>query len=1120
MLKVQRYRLRRMIVGTVLVLAGYGVGADSLMPDLAEIRSRIEAIETSSALDESPRQRALELYRNAAASLEAWERDTTSARAFARALEEAPDETARWERKSASVSAYTLKPPGDIDASSRALATEQARLTELQAELETVKEAASAETDLDLSEMLVEVQASLAQPQARPDADFDSAEVLEAFEVAAAARQRALRAKADMLQQRLLSRDARLAQMAAQRRYLTLAIDVLTQRVEYLQSHVNEVRQRVAGRAARSAEALMTRLDEQPQWVRDAAARNAELAAQIAEVTEKTEVLTNARNALADQQAQIVRYHENLTQQLAVTGAEQSAELGRAMVRQRKRLDDSRNAPDYQGLEQQITSARLLQLKLEDQQLSESTLQTPDWLDQNNIDGSLELASSLRDKRLQLLDEGVSAYRRYITEMTGIRSDARALETATGNYQRLLNRRLFWIPSSEGVGIESWSALGDEVRWTGAQVSELDIAAALLNVVKQTPGISLLVLCAAGLLLAFRKRLQRPLSGLTPKSDTPTANGTGATWNGMGATWRGITAALAVAAPLPLLLCGLGFTLGSGSGFSQAAGNGLQQAALIWFLFAAFGHLCQSNGIAQRHFKWSQEVLGALQRNLPYLSAVLAVAALLLCMAEASADAVGSDGFSRLVFVVVLLAVAVSAHRIARARLGAGAAKASRPPAPRVLARLLAVLIPLSLLGLSLAGYHFTAQQLAQRGLITVGVVTLGILIFYIAVRAISVVERRLALSKLRVQQMSESAQHSERQAVGAAGQCLPETVDLQEIDVDAVGVQTRSVVKMAIGTVTAIAVWGLWSDMLPALSVIEEITLWHSGPQHEAITLAHVMLAGLIAFLTYFGYRNLPGALEVSVLARLELEPGSSFAIMTISKYLIAFAGTFSVISLLGAQWSQLQWLIAALGVGLGFGLQEVVANFVSGFLILFERPIRVGDMVTIGDHTGTVSRIRIRSTILIDQDRREHIIPNRAIINEQLTNWTLKDSITRLVLNIGVAHGSDVAVVEQVLLNAARNNPRVIPEPPPAIFFMGFGENGLDFEVRVFTRTFSDRMPLTHELHSAIERAFKERGIEIPSPVRELERLANAQSALKRRDPLKAGPTGEMPVIKERNH
>ncbi|MEQ8860867.1 MAG: mechanosensitive ion channel [Pseudomonadales bacterium] len=1115
MLTHQRRWLRGMATGMAMTVAGHGLCADALLPDLGEIHSRIGAIETSGAIDESARQRTLQLYRNAVASLEAWERDTAGARAFARAPEGAPNATARWERESARLSALPSAPPstpaGDIDASSRELAAEQARLSELQAELESVKEAAGAETDLDLPAALAEVQMALAQPQNRLDADYGSAEVSEAFDIAAAARQRALRAKADMLQQRLLSRDARLAQMAAHRRYLTLAIDLLTKRVDHLQSHVNELRQRVAGRAARSAEALVTRLDEQPQWVRDMAAENADLAAQIADVTEKTEVLTKARNALAEQQAQIARYHENLTQQLAVTGAEQSAELGRAMVRQRKRLNELRSAPDYQELEQQITSARLLQLKLEDQQLSESTLARPEWENKVAIDRSLELASNLREKRLKLLDEGVAAYRRYITEMTRIRSDASALGTATDSYEGLLNRRLFWIPSSAGIGIESWSTLSDEFGWIGAQAGQIEPAAGL-DQLRRSPGVALLVLCSAGLLLAFRRRLWQPVARLSSVSDSVHGPAMGATWKGMGR-------ALAAAAPAPLLLYGFGIALESGSGFGLTVGTGFQQAALIWYLLAAFANLCRPDGIAQRHFKWSQRILDALRSNLPFLSAVLVTTTLLLCVAEASADAVGSDGFGRLIFAFSLLAVAFSAHNIAQARLDANAIAASESRVLRVLARMLAVLIPLSLLVLSVAGYHFTAQQLAQRGLITVGIVAIGVLAFYVAVCAISVVERRLALSKFRTRLDQDSALSE----ADSASQDSPATVDLQEIDVDAVGLQTRSVVKMAIGAVTAMVVWGLWSDMLPALSVIQDMTLWHSGPDHEAITLAHGMLAVLIAFLTYFGYRNLPGALEVSVLARLELEPGSSFAIMTISKYLIVFTGTFSVISLLGAQWSQLQWLVAALGVGLGFGLQEVVANFVSGFLILFERPIRVGDTVTIGGHTGTVSRIRIRSTTIIDHDRREHIIPNRAIINDQLTNWTLRDSITRLVLKICVAHGSDTAVVQQALLDVARSNPRVIAEPPPSVLFMGFGETGLDFEVRAFTKTVMDRVPLTHELHSAIEREFKARGIEVPSPLRDLERLSSVQTTLARRDPIKAGPagstTGSMPIIKERN-
>jgi potassium efflux system protein len=160
------------------------------------------------------------------------------------------------------------------------------------------------------------------------------------------------------------------------------------------------------------------------------------------------------------------------------------------------------------------------------------------------------------------------------------------------------------------------------------------------------------------------------------------------------------------------------------------------------------------------------------------------------------------------------------------------------------------------------------------------------------------------------------------------------------------------------------------------------------------------------------------------------------------------------------------------------------MVANFVSGILILFERPIRVGDTVTVGQHTGTVSKISIRSTTVTDSDRKEHIIPNSLFINDQVTNWTLKDSISRLVLTVHAARGSDPRLVYQVLHDAVLDNARVLQEPPPAVFFVGSNERGLEFEVRVFTRSLLDRMPLTHELHLAIEDAFELAGIEPAAP------------------------------------
>ena len=1112
MLKLAGRGARRFIAGVAIVLAGLGSAADGLMPGVDEIRSRIEAIETSSTLDAWPRQRALELYRAAVANLEAWERDTASAREFARALEEAPDQTARWERKSASVSVAPLHLPEDIEVLSRDLAAEQARLAELQAELESVKEAATAESELELSEMLLEVQAALAQPQQPAAEDLASAEVMEAYEIASTARQRALRAKAEMLQQRLLSRDPRLAVMGAHRRHLTLVIDGLTERVEDLRSHVNEARQRVAGRTARRAEALVTRLDEQPEWVRELAGQNADLAAQIAEVTKKTENLTNARSALADQKAQIARYHDNLTQQLAVTGAEQSAELGRAMVRQRKRLEEMSSEPDYEDLEQQITSARLRQLDLEDQRLSESTLRPPDWANRDNIDRYQVLANTLRAERLDLLDEGVAAYRRYITEMTGIRSDAKALAAERHNYQRLLNHRLFWIPSSDAFGVGSWPAFGHEIAWIGAQAAAVNPHETLTRFVVQSPTGSVLALLALGLCFPVRKHCNKWLSRLDRDSESLASAG-------MWSTVREVGASMVAAAPVPLVLYALGAVLGAGTGLYQALGAGLQTGALICFAFLAFGHLCQPDGVAHRQFLWSQPTLATLRSNLPYLSIALTSMVVLLGVTEASGEAADSSGFSRLVFAAGLLAVAFLGYRIVHGQLAANPAAASMPWAVRTLTPLLVVLIPLSLLGLSLVGYHFTAQQLANRCLITVAIVTIGIVSFYVAVRAISLAEGRMASSEIRSKHLREHAYSNNRRAAETAGEGVPDALDLQEIDVNAVGLQTRSVVKMAVGAITAGFVWGLWSDMLPAFGVLDEVVLWHSGPNSDAVTLTSLLLAAFIAFLTYFGYRNLPGALEVSVLTRIKLEPGSSFAIMTISKYLIAFAGTFTVISLLGAQWAQLQWLVAALGVGLGFGLQEVVANFVSGILILFERPIRVGDTVTVGNQTGTVSRIRIRSTAITDGDRKEHIIPNKMFINEQVTNWTLRDSITRLVVKVAVAHGSDVAAVQQVLLDVAKSNPRVLGEPPPTIFFMGFGDNRLDFEIRVFTRNLLDRMPLTHELHSAIDREFKRHGIEVPSPLRDLEQLAKAQSGMKRLEPRKAGPAGELPIVKERN-
>ncbi len=178
----------------------------------------------------------------------------------------------------------------------------------------------------------------------------------------------------------------------------------------------------------------------------------------------------------------------------------------------------------------------------------------------------------------------------------------------------------------------------------------------------------------------------------------------------------------------------------------------------------------------------------------------------------------------------------------------------------------------------------------------------------------------------------------------------------------------------------------------------------------------------------------------------------------------------------------------MAALSVGLGFGLQEIVANFVSGLIILFERPVRVGDTVTVGELTGTVSRVRIRATTITDWDRKEIIVPNKSFITEQVINWTLSDPITRIVIPVGISYGSDVQLAHRVMEETLLAMPLVLDDPPPRVYFVGFGDSSLNFRLNVYSRELSDRLPLTHAVHEELLGALRKNGIEIPFPQRDL--------------------------------
>jgi potassium efflux system protein len=183
-----------------------------------------------------------------------------------------------------------------------------------------------------------------------------------------------------------------------------------------------------------------------------------------------------------------------------------------------------------------------------------------------------------------------------------------------------------------------------------------------------------------------------------------------------------------------------------------------------------------------------------------------------------------------------------------------------------------------------------------------------------------------------------------------------------------------------------------------------------------------------------------------------------------------------------LGGSWSQVQWLVAALSVGLGFGLQEIFANLVSGIILLFERPIRVGDTVTISGVTGKVSRIQMRATTLLDADQKELVVPNKTFITSQLVNWTLSDATTRIIFPIYIAYGADVDLAHKIMLEAVRATPLVLEDPGPGVVFVGFGAETLEFSIRAYVNELANRLPVTHNLHINLEKALTANNIPMP--------------------------------------
>jgi potassium-dependent mechanosensitive channel len=314
------------------------------------------------------------------------------------------------------------------------------------------------------------------------------------------------------------------------------------------------------------------------------------------------------------------------------------------------------------------------------------------------------------------------------------------------------------------------------------------------------------------------------------------------------------------------------------------------------------------------------------------------------------------------------------------------------------------------------------------------------------------------------------------------------------EADLGEVSAESKELINMGTFVTGFIALIYIWAPLLPAFEALTQVTLWTSSSTVDGqtiendFTLAALLTVVALIVVTFYAARKLPALIELILRSRTDVSPSSRYTAIALLNYVIVGGGITAALSALGLQWSELQWLVAALGVGIGFGLQEIIANFISGLIILFERPIRVGDVISTGGSDGTVTRIRIRATSIRDWDGKELLVPNKEFITGRLLNWTLSDAKVRTVIPVGIAYGSDVELAIKTLHSAVSSHPRVIDDPPLQIIFEGFGDDALLLSARFYLDSLEDRLLAVTEINREIYRTLNDAGIVIAFPQRDV--------------------------------
>ena len=506
-------------------------------------------------------------------------------------------------------------------------------------------------------------------------------------------------------------------------------------------------------------------------------------------------------------------------------------------------------------------------------------------------------------------------------------------------------------------------------------------------------------------------------------------------------------------------------------------------AGAVILVWESLVRLAMPDGVLRLHFGFPKEVIKWLKSTLSKQRWLLYSLLFSMLISEMLAEDTESP-LLRIVFIILMLwLIAFIKILIKRHRLPVLLPSFIQSSGALHLLKSLLILPLIAIATLAVWGYFYASWVALFYYYAVLLSFYCALLLQKLGIRWLNIKERKISLQ--RALEKREEQLQSDKTTRSAA-----DDVDELALSVGEISEQSQILLNLVVVIFLFTMLSTLLSESLLALQWMNEVTIWEvvtiteTGNIVEAISLQAALSALIVFGVSLFFAKNLPGLLELLLLHRLNISTGAAYATTTLLRYFLVLGGILIAVSTLGFNWSRLQWLVAALSVGLGFGLQEIFANLVSGIILLFERPVRVGDTITIQGLSGVVMRINTRATTILDWDKKEIVVPNKSLITEQLVNWSLSDAMTRIIIPVGVAYGSDVPLVKKLLIQAATECSEVSQDPEPQALFLLFGASSLDFELRVFLPQLEGRSAIKDKLNTRIEQLFAEHQIEIPFP------------------------------------